>query len=69
MSLNFTFNKNDKYYKIIKAAIVNHSNGNFKLASKYYKIYLKKKPNDYKANFNLGSLLVYLNDYEVRFSF
>ena len=42
MSLNFTFNKNDKYYKIIKAAIVNHSNGNFKLASKYYKIYLKK---------------------------
>ena len=32
MSLNFTFNKNDKYYKIIKAAIVNHSNGNFKLA-------------------------------------
>ena len=44
MSLNFTFNKNDKYYKIIKAAIVNHSNGNFKLASKYYKTYLK--PND-----------------------
>lgn len=64
MSFNFTFNKNDNYYKIIQAAIVNHSNGNFKLASKYYKIYLKKKPNDYKANFNLGSLLVYLKDYE-----
>ena len=42
MNLNFKSNKNDNFNKIINAAIINHSNGNFKLASNYYKKYLKK---------------------------
>ena len=52
MSLNFTFNKNDNYYKIIKAAIVNHSNGNFKFDShlrEQYQDYIPQEVRDYST--------------------